>query len=330
MKKIIPGIVILLLFVSCQTKKRPLDEILNAKYEQHFISSGDNFPQISLKKNNRYKFLIGLHNGYLPGELKINLKWTDRFFNQEINLLKENGYLKEVNQKFFPSINIIMQDEANELYDLAEEVANEITKSIISIERQIKTKYKEMTISKEHPYSEFSFFILSDVLLDNWQINNVEELFLESERPLRHGKRYYIQYAEKDPNSKIEVFGIYGNQYNCNDSLCFITYGNNRKNNFKTLQELSEMDIPFLSKKDQAILKEMAELYKPKLIEILKRNKETFVKNYENSTFKNENSFEEYFIWFYHFLYTSATNNLNKKNYLNVPESGIYRVKLEK
>ncbi len=153
-----------------------------------------------------------------------------------------------------------------------------------------------MSISNSHLYSEMSFFLLSDVLLDNWQINNVENDFLNKERTLRHGKRYYIQFAEKDTTYNKEVFGIYGNQYSCKDTICFITYGNNRVNTVKTFKEMMTMNIPFLTKNDQLILGEMAEFYKPKLIEILKTNKPKFVKEYEKSVYVNEIPFEEYFI----------------------------------
>lgn len=323
-------IAILFLFTQCASKKMSLDSMWSAQYDEHFISSGDNFPEISLLDNNRYKFLIGLHNGYSPSELQSKLNWNNQQLTEEINLLEKNGYLKRTGENYFPTISLIMQKEGKKIFRQTEKTASKIVQSIIEQKPIIEAKYRDMDISKKHTFAELSFFILSDVLLDNWQINNVEREFLKEERTLRHGKRYYIQYAEKDPTSNLEVFGIYGNQYNCNKQFCFITYGNNRHNHFKTNEELMKMEIPLLSKRDQNILDEMAELYKPTLINILEQNRARFIREYEKSVFKNEISFEEHFIWYYHFLYTKVTDQLAQKGELVIPETGIFRVKLER
>ena len=329
MKNIIFYISILFLLTQCDKSKKSLDYIINAEYDKHFISSGNNFPQISLTENDRFKFLIGLHNGYSKDEMKIILNWSDTLLMEEIELLIDNGYLKQENQHVFPSISIIMQDEGKHIFKHVENIAEEIVISIIEVEPEINKIYSKMSISNSHLYSEMSFFLLSDVLLDNWQINNVESDFLIKERTLRHGKRYYIQFAEKDTLYNKEVFGIYGNQYTCQDTICFITYGNNRVNNAKTFEEMLTLEIPFLTNNDQLILREMAAFYKPKLIEILETNRPNFVKEYENSVYINEISFEEYFIWYYHFLYTSVTDKLAEKELLIIPKNGIFRIQLE-
>ena len=319
----------LIFFTNCKTSKS-LDEVLNAKYEKHFISSGDNFPQISLDKNSRYLFLVGLHYGFSQKDISQKLNWSTDNLIKEIKLLKENGYLKEVDGILYPTISIVTNQQGVDFFKKTEPIAREIANSIIEIENSIKEKFYLMEISKKYSFSEFSFFIYSDVLLDNWQINNVERDFLKDKRTLRHGKRYYIQYAEKDPSYTREVFGIYGNQYKCNNEFCYITYGNNRKNHYKKIQEMDEMNIPYLSKNDQTILKEMATIYKPILIDILVKHKNSFEREYKKSVYYNELSFSEYFIWYYHFLYTKTTDILDQKFIIEIPETGIFRVKMEK
>jgi len=330
MKKLILVFPILLLLIQCESQNKSLDEILLQNYEQHFISSGDNFPEISLFDNDRYKLLIGLHNGFHENEIRNKINWSDEEFKNQVELLKNNGYLEEKTGSLFPSVSIIMNKEGQELFKQAEQVAEDIAESIIRIDPVMKQKYLTMEVADRYSYANFKFFLLSDVLLDNWQINNVENDFLKKKRTLRHGKRYYIQLAEKDSLMKKEVFGIYGNQYKCNDSVCYIIYGNNRKNNHKSINELDSMNIPFLSISDQDILDEMAEFYKPELLKILEKNKVKFIEFYDNSVFKNELSFEEYFIWYYHFIYTKATDKLAEKSHIIIPESGVFRVKIER
>ena len=329
MKKIILLLPFFLVLIHCKPSIN-LDQVLNSKYERHFISSGNNFPQISLDKNLRYQFLIGLHNGFTKKEISQKLNWTNNNLIKEIKLLKENGYLKEVNGTLYPTISIITNKEGIEFYKKTENIASEIATSIEKIRDTIKQKFLSMEISKKHSFTEFSFFLYSDVLLDNWQINNVERDFLKEKRTLRHGKRYYIQYAEKDSTYTREVFGIYGNQYRCTSGFCYITYGNNRKNHSKTIEELSEMNIPLLSKSDQRVLTDMANFYKPSLIEILEKNRSTFEREYKSSVYRNELTFSEYFIWYYHFLYTKATNILAQNNSIDIPNTGIFRIKTTK
>ncbi len=306
-----------------------ISKVLNTKYEQHFISSGDNFPEISLKTNGRYLFLVGLHNGFEMNEIQKELGWTDSQLSEELILLKNNGYLKINNGNYFPAINILMQKEGDEIFENCEPIARKIVQSIAGLAPDIKNMFAKMKVSSSYSYDDLSFFLLSDVLLDNWQINNVEREFLQRKRPLRHGKRYYIQYAEVDSTFSREVFGIYGNQYKCDDSVCYITYGNNRKNHPKKLDELANMEIPLLTKEDQEILREMANMYMPELIKILKNNKKQFLDFYEKSIHRNETDFEEFFIWYYHFLYTESTDMLAAKGIITIPETGIYRIKLE-
>ena len=303
---------------------------MHAQYEQHMISSGDNFPQISLNDNDRNKFLAGLHNGFSIGQIQKSLHWSDSLLQQELNLLAENSYIRQVGESFHPSVNIIMQNEASDIFEHTDPIAELLTRSLIELEPDLKTFYERTAVSNTYGYSELSFFLLSDVLLDNWQINNVEDQFLQKERPLRHGKRYYLQIAEKDTLNSREVFGIYGNQYACNDSICFITYGNNRKNQVKSTEELSQMELPFLSIQDQSVLSDMADFYLPHLLKVLNENRAGFEAFYESSAFKAETDFEEFFIWYYHFLYTNVTNKLHERGIIRIPENGVFRVKIER
>jgi len=328
MKRILLLLPLILILIQCKAPKK-LDQVLSSTYERHFISSGNNFPEISLDKNLRYQFLVGLHNGFSKKEISQKLNWSDNNLASEIKLLIENGYLKEVKGTFYPTISIVTNKEGIDFFSKTTLIADEIATSIERVADTIKEKFLSMEISKKHSFSEFSFFIFSDVLLDNWQINNVERDFLKEKRTLRHGKRYYIQYAEKDSTYNREVFGIYGNQYRCIKDFCFITYGNNRKNHYKTVKELSNMDIPLLSKSDQKILVEMANFYKPTLLKVLEKNRSLFEKEYKNSIYYNELTFSEYFIWYYHFLYTKTTNILAQNNSIHIPETGIFRVKTE-
>jgi hypothetical protein len=48
---------------------------------------------------------------------------------------------------------------------------------------------------------------------------------------------------------------------------------------------------------------------------------------YEKSGYSDEIAFEEFFIWWYHFIYTSATDILAKRNLLIIPVDGNFYYK---
>jgi hypothetical protein len=166
---------------------------------------------------------------------------------------------------------------------------------------------------------------LSNVLLDNWQINNVENEFLKKERTLRHGKNYYWSLMQNLKPER-ESFGIYGNA-SFND---ISTYGNNRYN-FKNDQERDEaMKGPTIFKMaDNSVFQNLALSFKPVLLQILNNNRSYFESMYLKSKYSEEISFEEYFIWWYHFMYTRTTNILAQKNYLKIPASGNFFYKFQ-
>ncbi len=83
---------------------------------------------------------------------------------------------------------------------------------------------------------------MSDVVLDNWQINSVERLFLKKGRTPRHGLNYYHSLQERGADQKEESFGIYGNQMWSSGSWTIGVYGNKRLTS-KHLLSLSDKDI---------------------------------------------------------------------------------------
>ncbi len=106
---------------------------------------------------------------------------------------------------------------------------------------EIKVQYKRLHGFQDVSFSSASLLILSDVMLDNWQIQKVEQQFLNAQRPLRNGKRYYFTLMERSAGEGTEAFGIYGNQIQNYGPVTVGVYGNRRHERnfiFLTLAEL--------------------------------------------------------------------------------------------
>jgi hypothetical protein len=253
---------------------------------------------------------------------------------EKIQLLTDKGWLASDNKGLRPTVFIVSDEQGNELYKYGIPLATEIAHSIEEEIPSIKEKFKATGFSDKYDFDSMSFLILSDVLLDNWQIMEMEAAYLKKEnRPERHGKFYYAAIMEHaDPD--YEPFGIYGNQYGrINDSTYMSIYGKNRI----IVNERLKNDSAFGDSIYNAALKltpelynfftEIAKDYRPALLKVLNEQTGYSHKVYEKSGYSDEIAFEEFFIWWYHFIYTSATDILAKRNLLVIPRDGNFYYK---
>jgi len=302
-----PIFLLLIILISCKqenkTNKLNLDKIFNSKFEHSMISNGANFPDFNSRKDSIDLFLIALHNEIDVKDFQNKVGWTDIITQNKIDFLKSKNWLQD-KDSLKPSIFIASNEEGLKLIELAKPISKEIAKSIEEEIPNVKRLYATTDLSKRRDFSTMSFLILSNVLLDNWQINLVEKDFLQKdERPERHGKYYYYSIIQ-NPNYPKEKFGIYGNKFSkLNDSTYFNVYGNNRITFLKKIKADSVFrdsllqNAPIVSVNDDIIFKQMADAYRPKLLELLSDNHKYMNKVYHDTEYANEISFEEFFIW---------------------------------
>ena len=313
-----------------QTSAQKLDRIFNTTYWHSIISKGDNLPDFDRRKDNIDRFLVSLFEDISPEDFMEKAGWTNDMFNEKVKLLIEKGWLKKDGDKLYPTVFIVSEPVGKQLYEYALPLANEIAGSIEEYEPFIREKFVADGLGSVSKFKDLSFLILSDGLLDNWQIMKVESAFLKQEnRPERHGKYYYaaiLEISEKE----YEPFRIYGNQSGkINDSTWLNIYGNNRISANKDLQNREFCDSVManaltLTTKFHNFFEETASAYHPKLIKILEDNREYSMDIFKKAGYSDKIRFEEFFIWWYHFIYTEATNILAEKNILTIPLSGNF------
>lgn len=174
-------------------------------------------------------FLVALHENISPREFQEKANWTDELLEKRIQFLKDRGWLMEDDQGIRPTVFIASDHQGKMLFKhglpLAEDIADAIEIEIPGI----MEKFHSRGLSDLYDFENMAFLVLSNVLLDNWQIMEMEASYLKKEnRPERHGKFYYAS-IEENVNNAYEPFGIYGNQYGkINDSTYLSIYGNNR------------------------------------------------------------------------------------------------------
>ena len=313
----------LLLFLSCSVPVFP--QIDPSTYEQGLISRGDNRPDFDAKDPAIKTLIISLHLRVPPEEFQKTYGWSREKYLEQVRFLISKNYAYEKEGKFYSSCMVVPDREGRDLFQYAEPLSQEIANAIIADLDTIKSQYDKTDLRKTTPFAKVAFLILSNGLLDNGQISNVEREFLGKERPLRHGKNYYFALLQ-NLNSSREAFGIYGNAILILNEAG--VYGNNRKALSATqMQEQSEAGL-ILSRNDFDIFSRMSSLFQPVLIILLKNRRGYIEEVYQKTGYSNEVTLEEFFIWWYHFIYTRATDILAAKGHLTVPADGncFYRL----
>jgi len=332
MKQILFYMSMVCVFFACEKTNKvvSLDDIFSNHYEHKMISSGPNFPDFNVRVDSLNLFLIALHEGVAVKKFQKRVGWTAATLNTHIEFLKSKDWIT-TGDSIRPTIFIASQCDGEALYTHSTPIALQISRAIEDNLHSIKKQYQNTTLSKAQSFESMAFFILSDVLLDNWQINAVEREFLKTNtRPERHKKNYYYAIMEHVQAPK-EAFGIYGNQYrSLNDSITLSIYGNNRnwansqlKNDSQFLEQILN-SAPRLTDIDQQEMSDIAGLFKPILLDILEKHRNYIHHVYQTSGYAEDISFEEFFIWWYHFIYTETTNMLAENGTLTIPEDGNF------
>ncbi len=313
--------IIFLFLFTCVThaQSKSIEDVFNMKIEDHMISKGDNFPDFNEHKDNMNRLLVALHKGFSVKDFQDYTKYSDKQISDIVSLLESKNWLHKVNNEYKPTIFIADIGDGGLLYQYAKPISRDITKSIVRYLPKIKIKFSRTSIAKNDDFRKWSFVILSNVLLDSWQIDDVEKYFLKKEeRPLRNGKNYYYNISESTKSGE-EAFKIFGNQYEKIGEYKYLSvYGNKRDNlNIKNSENI-------VSKEDNKIFNEIAKDYFPDLIKVLEKHRKYSEKVYSKLGYDKEVSFEEFFIWWYHFIYTQATFKMNEKAVLTIPVTGNF------
>lgn len=314
----------LLLLLILQTENTQaqtnIDSVFVKKFQYAMISKGDNFPDFSSRKDSMDYLLFSLHKNIPIETFMTKANFDKEKMDRIISFLESKDWLHKIENVYKPTIFIASEDDGDSLYKYAAPISKDITNLIIGSLPKIKDQFATTDIAKTDNFDTWSFLILSNVLLDSWQIDNVEKDFLKrSERPVRHGKYYFQEIVEWNKQDR-EAFGIYGNQtIQTKDGKTFSIYGNNRGT--KLSRDLFTNKI---SATDNAILENIAVSILPDLLTILEKHRAYGQQVYKKLGYSNEISFDEFFIWWYHFIYTQATDELAEKGFLNVPDNGNF------
>src|SRR6056297_1779109 len=328
--KTIITILAVTILTSCSVNNsRTIQNILNSSFRVYQIS-GFQGPKIDIKNDSLAQFLTALHYNIPLAEIESALEWSSETTENNIKALIENKLLTKEGDYYQPTLGIFALERGNLLKEKAQNVAIEIADSVYNWLPELKKIHQETNISRHHDFRELSFFYLSNGILDNFQIRRIEDEFLNQKRPLRNGSRYYLAIVEDNHANKTEPFGMYGNRgLLWNDSIGICVYGNKRIESNVGWDNYTDKNIYVFDKNDtQLVTQKMPDAFFPCLLDILNRNKPYFEATYRELNFDKEVSFEEFFIYWYHWIYTEATDVLIAKDIIQKPKNEMFYYKI--
>ncbi|MEE8241796.1 MAG: hypothetical protein V3R16_11055 [Nitrospirales bacterium] len=206
--------------------------LLARQYDHKMISSGQNFPSVNVQHAHRGDLTILLRDGVPVLSIRDYFGWSAAEMQQRLDELVAAGLVQRTaSELYVPTIMLMSLGDVARHMRVPESLLEEAAELVVRHLPEVQRRYAEINGFRHVPFESASLLILSDVLLDNWQINAVERGFLKAERPLRAGNRYYYSIQEKAPLDSTEAFGIYGNQYRQYGPVTVGVYGNQRTNN---------------------------------------------------------------------------------------------------
>jgi len=184
-----------------------------------------------------------LHQRIGLAEIRKRLDCSETELNERLDKLIAEGLVKrESDGTLYPTLTVITVDDARRYFTVSDEIAKVGERLIIKKLPAIKKAFATIPTLQKVPFDRVSLFVLSDVLLDNWQLQNIERDFLQAERPLHNGMRYYYSIFERPRVAVTSPFGIYGNWGTRWGTTSISDYGN-RHLSGQTLVTLSDEDV---------------------------------------------------------------------------------------
>lgn len=184
---------------------------LPTEFQQFKISVGDNGPDLDFNADRLTDILVALHLRTELGRIASELGVTRPVLNARIARLRAAALVQGSADKPTPTCLVATIEDQRRYLRADAAVIEMAVSTIIDALSEIQAIYATLPGFASVPFAQASLLILSNVALDNWQIETVERAFLQFPRPLRGGGCYYLAFFEWPTASKLDALGIYGN-----------------------------------------------------------------------------------------------------------------------
>ena len=186
-------------------------EIASRRYDVYQVSSGSNRPALNLNVDRGATLMVMLREGLPVTTIAEALGWTDTKTRERVQALLDVGFIARDGDRYRPRVAVLTADVVARYMPLRDEAVTAAARLIADSLSFIRRQYGRIPGFRHVRFEDASLLVLSDVLLDNWQLRTVERDFVGAARPTRAGGQYYLFVEEHTPWVVGEPFDLYGN-----------------------------------------------------------------------------------------------------------------------
>ncbi|HDR7551488.1 TPA: hypothetical protein QCX50_005701 [Bacillus mobilis] len=307
------------------------------------ISSGDNLPSIKIKGTKLQYLLVMLHLGFESNTIKTILSWTNEEFERHMNSLELEGLLKKTEGSYYPTCMVItakiIENYSNHIEAISKriETFNYLSKESYSLllysgvlldfgqinyiegnylkkKRPLRNKKRYYYAIQEQELTDIEAFgMYGNTYLDLGEVQiglygNSRYSTLNLITADNETFEEYFQNTNTDINYKkkqlVKGFVAADRQIDLHLNIVYEKLG---------LYQNSQPVIPVFKSTDLSILNEIANTISKDLVLLFKENDKPLKEYFVSSRYSKEITYEEFFIWWYHFFYTKVTEELIKQ-----------------
>ncbi len=342
-----------ILFLNCWKKGPEVEtEKIQNPYEGKKIfcsMAGSGDPWSALTKDKR-GLVLAMHDGNTLQQLSELFNKTEDQIKADIEPLLGHNLVKLEEGIYKPDFFISGIDETEKVLLHSKATGEELAEELMKYSDILERSFSELSISGSHTLKDQGFMLIGSRLLDMGVIGSLVRdgtlLKTPPSRPSpgRTDARYYFWMVEGEPHQ----LGKYGQEdtdlswYNwhlldfgasylngvINYSRKFFENTSSKileAGDLKNPAELAErLKIPFFTKDDSGKWEKTVREISDKLQLNLKGKREefrTFYSTLKSSGYTN-NSFSEFFCWYYHLTYARAIDVLSEKGFIVIPAEG--------
>lgn len=326
---------------------------------QVVAASTKNTPSLDLDDGRFANVSLGIENGLTVTAMAAETNLSTAEVRKRVQALTAAGLL-QCGVTCHATYPIINRQEGAWFAHLDDSVVDRVVEDVERDALGVRNRFAATLGLSDSQVSGLTLMYLSDVLFDRWQVRHIRTGFLGPPQPPRGGKIFYVAALERTPTEKTSALGLYAHQEQDYGPFTVVTFGNGLNDDpfgdaipnvseraallsaYATLAsggsimgtDLDELNalhfvadqkpqIAIVNQDKYAELHSVTETFTPTLLREVNADRSLIFKAYASSGYAPYVTFQEFALWWYHFLIVDVTQRLIAERVIEVPKIGF-------
>jgi hypothetical protein len=325
-------------------------------------SSAQQSPAIDTDDASMAQLCIELDRGHSAQAIARTLRWPLPKVQARIDALVAAQLLRrEDSGAYTPMFVTVTAADAKRFHAIDPALVDTVAAAVERQQSQLQDRFMRALHVDADQARPLSLIALGDVLFDRWQVRNVRKEFLPGFPPARAGKEFYLL-ASEDESGPRAALGFYSHSEQRYGDTLVVTFGHARTADpfaagtpqlatqriesylafargatpaspelrAAGLVRKGRPALAVVSQADYATLPAITDDFRDELLRLLMADRSKIHAAYEASRYAQRVSFQEFALWWYHFVYADVIDRLIKHGTIDVPEAGYATLTVRK